>query len=193
MQLLLSKADNMKKSYVKTVEQSLVPHVNWEAVEWHRCMSLTKQEQMKSRITAAELGYYITETAPEEPEPRRTPAKGRRRKGGQAPPPQKAPPIITLAQDAVWHSVLGADDARRGMGCGVSDSFWFVQLYRCANCRTVLFRPLMCGDCMAVAYCSLVCQRQHWKVHEPYCRARKKKFKELGKGFIDTVPNTFVK
>lgn len=44
-----------------------------------------------------------------------------------------------------------------------------MHLYRCWQCRRVLLKPLQCGKCKSVAYCSELCQRKHWMSHRQVC------------------------
>eukprot|EP00002_Diphylleia_rotans_P040285 TRINITY_DN9511_c0_g1_i1.p1 TRINITY_DN9511_c0_g1~~TRINITY_DN9511_c0_g1_i1.p1 ORF type:complete len:540 (+),score=70.76 TRINITY_DN9511_c0_g1_i1:90-1709(+) len=39
----------------------------------------------------------------------------------------------------------------------------------CSQCGFVLLRPLRCGKCNIVSYCSKECQREHWGVHSQNC------------------------
>jgi hypothetical protein len=45
----------------------------------------------------------------------------------------------------------------------------------CANCsrRPLASEPAFkrCSACIAVHYCSVACQRAHWKAHKPHCKA----------------------
>lgn len=42
----------------------------------------------------------------------------------------------------------------------------------CARCRRQRSRPLsLCGQCLAVQYCSSACQRADWRAHRSHCRA----------------------
>ncbi|KAG2067524.1 hypothetical protein BDR04DRAFT_1104945, partial [Suillus decipiens] len=39
----------------------------------------------------------------------------------------------------------------------------------CTQCRMPLERPLKCGKCKSVWYCSKECQKKHWPIHKPRC------------------------
>jgi len=126
---------------------------------------------VKARISAAELGYYITETKQEEREVKRQTSKGRKGKNAsQQVKTTTITPVLSLPKGETWHSFFGNEDADRGMGINFCDFIYFACLYRCANCHTILFKPLKCDKCMCVAYCSLECQKQHYKIHKKYCK-----------------------
>jgi hypothetical protein len=46
----------------------------------------------------------------------------------------------------------------------------------CTRCGTPEFvagvKLKMCGGCEAVHYCSVACQKAHWKEHKPQCAKR---------------------
>lgn len=53
-----------------------------------------------------------------------------------------------------------------------------VSLGECANCRTTKGTLKACSACHKVSYCSITCQRAHWKTHKPLCKFIKKKVKK---------------
>ena len=42
---------------------------------------------------------------------------------------------------------------------------------RCARCGTAAGKLRRCGRCKGACYCSVECQRAHWKVHKDGCVA----------------------
>ncbi|GAB4816195.1 hypothetical protein N2152v2_003241 [Parachlorella kessleri] len=42
---------------------------------------------------------------------------------------------------------------------------------QCASCQRTASCLKLCSGCRAVAYCSVECQRQHWRQHKPGCMA----------------------
>ncbi len=54
-------------------------------------------------------------------------------------------------------------------GEGTAEQFYGLHLYRCWYCKRVLLKPLQCGQCQSIAYCSKECQRAHWHVHRSAC------------------------
>lgn len=44
-----------------------------------------------------------------------------------------------------------------------------LHLYKCWNCKLSLMKPLICGYCKSVSYCSKDCQSVHWPFHKPLC------------------------
>ncbi|EGC40115.1 hypothetical protein DICPUDRAFT_52183 [Dictyostelium purpureum] len=44
-----------------------------------------------------------------------------------------------------------------------------LHLYKCWSCKLTLIKPLICGYCKTVAYCSKECQKDHWLVHKEQC------------------------
>jgi hypothetical protein len=42
-------------------------------------------------------------------------------------------------------------------------------LSACSSCQKEDIELKRCSHCQAVAYCSVTCQRQHWKAHKPEC------------------------
>jgi hypothetical protein len=40
---------------------------------------------------------------------------------------------------------------------------------RCGGCGRVPARPLLCGSCRALVYCSPACQKADWREHKPHC------------------------
>ncbi|GAM29245.1 hypothetical protein SAMD00019534_124210 [Acytostelium subglobosum LB1] len=55
-------------------------------------------------------------------------------------------------------------------GRGEGDAYLGVQLYRCSCCKQTLVKPLICGYCKTVAYCSKQCQHEHWVTHKDSCK-----------------------
>ena len=60
-------------------------------------------------------------------------------------------------------------------------------LLQCYGCKKHHQRDALkrCAGCLSVAYCSAECQKAHWKLHKPACRAAAYPLaglaKELGK------------
>eukprot|EP01103_Thecamoeba_quadrilineata_P013691 TRINITY_DN3875_c0_g1_i4.p1 TRINITY_DN3875_c0_g1~~TRINITY_DN3875_c0_g1_i4.p1 ORF type:complete len:321 (-),score=55.65 TRINITY_DN3875_c0_g1_i4:117-1079(-) len=50
-----------------------------------------------------------------------------------------------------------------------AEAFEGLQLYRCWSCNSILLKPLQCGRCKSVAYCSRACQHDHWHEHKQFC------------------------
>ena len=45
---------------------------------------------------------------------------------------------------------------------------------KCAFCKANKSKLLRCGRCKAVYYCSVDCQRPHWKTHKKICKKKQK-------------------
>eukprot|EP00457_Paulinella_chromatophora_P015572 gb/GEZN01016212.1/.p1 GENE.gb/GEZN01016212.1/~~gb/GEZN01016212.1/.p1 ORF type:complete len:281 (-),score=47.99 gb/GEZN01016212.1/:14-805(-) len=45
-----------------------------------------------------------------------------------------------------------------------------VENKKCFSCKKV--GTLTCSRCRLINYCSADCQKKHWKMHKPYCKAR---------------------
>jgi len=54
-------------------------------------------------------------------------------------------------------------------GNGNIDAFFGMHLYRCWLCKKTLLKPLQCGHCQSVVYCSRTCQTEDWADHEKLC------------------------
>lgn len=49
------------------------------------------------------------------------------------------------------------------------------RVFTCHFCGTVLKRPMRCGSCRSVFYCSRTCQANDWPAHKAYCRAARER------------------
>src|SRR5258708_5307293 len=45
----------------------------------------------------------------------------------------------------------------------------------CLFCGATRKQLMLCGRCRGAAYCSEKCQREHWRLHKPWCRPRSDK------------------
>ncbi|KAL6057154.1 MYND finger domain containing protein [Balamuthia mandrillaris] len=57
----------------------------------------------------------------------------------------------------------------QGGSSGNIDAFFGMHLYRCWSCRRTLLKPLQCGRCKLVVYCSRHCQEEDWPRHKQLC------------------------
>ena len=53
---------------------------------------------------------------------------------------------------------------------GLSDSPKGVNTNVCRYCQTESTKPLRCGGCQKILYCSAICQRSDWTRHKEYCK-----------------------
>lgn len=57
---------------------------------------------------------------------------------------------------------------------GKCDVLSGLHLHRCKKCKSVLMKPLLCGRCKNVCYCSTKCQASDWEdEHSSKCRILK--------------------
>ena len=49
------------------------------------------------------------------------------------------------------------------------------RVFTCHFCGAVLKRPMRCGSCRSVFYCSRTCQASDWPAHKAYCRAARER------------------
>jgi len=52
---------------------------------------------------------------------------------------------------------------------GIVERFCGLHLYRCWFCKKPLLKPLQCGRCRSVVYCSKICQNADWVSHNIKC------------------------
>merc|ERR1711920_351827 len=41
--------------------------------------------------------------------------------------------------------------------------------FHCHNCFAIITKPLRCGTCKKVEYCSAACQKDDWRFHKRVC------------------------
>ena len=63
------------------------------------------------------------------------------------------------------NEIQPASDDGKEMNDGNGDG-----MKKCAFCGKLLQRPKHCGRCKLVYYCSIECQRPHWKKHKKTCK-----------------------
>ncbi|KYQ90908.1 hypothetical protein DLAC_07781 [Tieghemostelium lacteum] len=54
-------------------------------------------------------------------------------------------------------------------GKGDGEVYSCLHLYKCESCKKTLLKPLVCGGCKAIAYCSRDCQKENWSKHQDTC------------------------